>query len=245
MSTRHRRSRGGKELRHVRVYHYVMQSPAWLDLDAVSRSIYLMLLARYAGTNTNNGKLPFSVREAASALKCSPNSKATISIGTASRALANLEAHGFIVPTTKGGFNQKVNGKVRRATEWRLTEFPCDVTNTLAGSKDFMKWAATCAASGTQAPVLCPPRGTPPYGNNSGVHVGILSGVKVGSDSSRGDTVACHLSNSSSRGDTTRFSSGHVMYAQENRVINFPNGQPAEWATPVIEEVAPNCTGAA
>jgi hypothetical protein len=106
-----------------------MTSPAWHDLNAVARSMYLELGRRYAGVGSNNGRIPYSVREAAAELKVGP--------ATASRALAALVDHGFIVPTKKGAFSLKK----RHATEWRLTEFPCDVTHALA-SKEFMRWQA-------------------------------------------------------------------------------------------------------
>jgi DNA-binding transcriptional MocR family regulator len=114
--------------RHVRLYHYMTNSPAWHDLNAVARSIYLEIARRYAGTGSNNGRIPYSVREAAAELK--------ISTATASRALAALVDHGFIVPVAKGAFSLKR----RHATEWRLTEFPCDITQGLIGSKEFMRW---------------------------------------------------------------------------------------------------------
>src|SRR5262249_51768372 len=82
---------------------------------------------RYAGDGSNNGRLPYSVREAAAEFR--------IGKTTASRALDSLEAHGFIVPVTKGAFSLKK----RHATEWRLTEFPCDVTHAIS-TKDFMRW---------------------------------------------------------------------------------------------------------
>ena len=41
----------------------------------------------------------------------------------------------FIVPITKGAFSLKK----RHGTEWRLTEFPCDVTHAIS-TKDFMRW---------------------------------------------------------------------------------------------------------
>jgi hypothetical protein len=113
--------------RHVRLYHYMTNSPAWHDLNAVARAIYIEIAKRYAGVGSNNGRIPYSVREAAAELK--------IGTATASRALGALVDHGFIVPVTKGAFFRKV----RHATEWRLTEFPCDVTNELP-TKDYMRW---------------------------------------------------------------------------------------------------------
>jgi hypothetical protein len=114
--------------RHVRLYHYMINTPAWHGLNAVARAIYIEIAKRYAGVGSNNGRIPYSVREAAAELK--------IGTATASRALTALVDHGFIVPVTKGAFSRKV----RHATEWRLTEFPCDVTNTPIATKDFMRW---------------------------------------------------------------------------------------------------------
>ncbi len=51
------------------------------------------------------------------------------------RALDRLEERGFIVLTKIGAFSMKM----RHASEWRLTEFPCDVSGGLA-TKDFIRW---------------------------------------------------------------------------------------------------------
>ena len=48
--------------------------------------------------------------------------------------MAHLQERGFIVAMTKGRFKLK-----RQATEWRLTEFRCDVTGQSA-SRDFETW---------------------------------------------------------------------------------------------------------
>ncbi len=105
-----------------------MNTAAWQSLNATQRAIYLEMVARYAGPGSNNGKLLYSVREAAESLH--------IGKTTAADALLVLQQRGFVVPTTKGAFSRKV----RHATEWRLTEFPCDVTHALP-SKEFAKWS--------------------------------------------------------------------------------------------------------
>jgi len=135
-----RTGRGGPTLRHVRLYHYMTDSPAWRDLNAVARAIYCDLASRYAGLGSNNGRIPYAVREGAAALR--------ISSATASRGLAALTDHGFIVPVQKGAFSLKK----RHATEWRLTEFPCDVTNGFA-SKDYMRWGEPTGGSLATAPL--------------------------------------------------------------------------------------------
>jgi hypothetical protein len=117
----------GKESRHVRLYHWLTDTDAWKSLNANSRAIYIEIARRYAGGGTNNGRIPYSVREAADALK--------IGKSTAQRALRDLENRGFIVATWRGHFDRKA----RHASEWRLTEFGCDVTNALA-TKDFARW---------------------------------------------------------------------------------------------------------
>jgi hypothetical protein len=106
----------------------MLNTPAWHDLNAVARAIYIEIAKRYAGLGSNNGRIPYSVREAAAELN--------IGTATASRALRALVDHGFIVPVTRGAFSRKN----RHSTEWRLTEFPCDVTNTPIATKDYMRW---------------------------------------------------------------------------------------------------------
>jgi hypothetical protein len=110
--------------RHVRLYHYLLNSAAWQGLDANSRALYVEIAKRYMGAN--NGRIPYSVREGAAALHISP--------ATVARCLVKLVDHGFIVATMKGAFDYKK----RHATEWRLTEF--DYGDRCA-TKDFMRWS--------------------------------------------------------------------------------------------------------
>lgn len=124
-----RTGRSKKAARHVRLYHWMMQTAAWKSLNANQRAIYVEIAARYNGSN--NGRIHFSTREAASAL--------AISRATAARDLAMLQECGFIVAVTRGGFN--VKDKQRQATEWRLTEYNCDVTHALP-TKDFARWSS-------------------------------------------------------------------------------------------------------
>ena len=119
--------RGVKAPRHVRLYHWMLNTSAWQTLGVVARSLYIELASRYHGSN--NGQIIFSVRQAAKALKTSKD--------TAARAFEELQRFGFIVVQKKGGFNLKeLKGQ---ATEWRLTEFGCG-SNPIA-TKDFAKWS--------------------------------------------------------------------------------------------------------
>lgn len=117
----------GDTSRHVRLYHWLMETPAWQDLDTVARCVYIELARKYGGRESNNGRISASVRHLAQSLH--------VSLATASRALRKLEDHGFIVTMQKGAFSRKI----RHATEYRLTEFACDVTRDLA-TKDFARW---------------------------------------------------------------------------------------------------------
>ncbi len=129
MSSRLRKKgRSDKEARHVRLYHSMLRKPAWRDLSANARAIYVEISMRYGGTGTNNGRIPYAVRDAAKSLR--------IGLATAARAIKELQDHGFIVAVTKGAFSRKV----RHATEWRLTEFCCDVTNAMP-TRDYEQWS--------------------------------------------------------------------------------------------------------
>src|SRR5258705_6116856 len=119
------RSRG----RFVSLTEYLLASAAWQALDGNSRALYVEVARRYRGPNSNNGKIPYSVREAAKVLN--------IGRSTAQRCFGRLIANGFIRISKRSGFSMK--GRV--ATESLLTEIPDDTqaTSTTA-SKDFMRW---------------------------------------------------------------------------------------------------------
>ena len=127
MSSRRKKGGPNKEARHVRLYHAMLRSEAWRSLDACAKALYVEISARYGGPGSNNGRIPFSVREAAKALK--------IGKTTAAIAFDHLRERGFIVPESKGAFSRKV----RHATEWRLTEFVSDVSNDLA-TREYEQW---------------------------------------------------------------------------------------------------------
>jgi hypothetical protein len=115
--------------RFVKLEHWLMKTEAWQSLDTVSRCAYIELSSRYAGPGSNNGRIPYSLLEMAQALH--------VSKATAMRALLRLQETGFIVLMKRGAFHVKV----RHATEWRLTEYMCDVTGALA-TKEFARWRA-------------------------------------------------------------------------------------------------------
>lgn len=116
--------RKGKS-KFIMIEGYIMRSPAWSALTPNEKTAYLELKWRYDGLN--NGRIGLGCRELAEALKSSKN--------TAQRSLDRLVERGFIAKAKPSGFNVKN----RMATEWRLTEYACDVSGHLA-TKDFTRW---------------------------------------------------------------------------------------------------------
>lgn len=113
--------------RHTMLFQYMMDSQAWKSLGAIPRAVYLDIAKRYYGTN--NGRIGYSIRCAVAELH--------IGNATAKRALDALQDRGFIVAMKRGHFNVKI----RLASEWRLTQYACDVSSSLA-TKDFMSWTS-------------------------------------------------------------------------------------------------------
>lgn len=110
---------------HVRLYHVMLDSPAYLSLTCPSRAVLVEIWKAFNGTN--NGRIGLSIRRASERCK--------ISRGTAQRAFVQLQERGFVECMTKGAFSRKEP----HATEWRLTWWGCDVTGELP-SRKFMCW---------------------------------------------------------------------------------------------------------
>jgi hypothetical protein len=97
-----------------------MTTPAWRGLNCYARAGYLELSMRYGGPGSNNGRIPYSVREMAKNLNISPPTAQR-------RVFKELKDHGFIIETKRGRYGKKRS----YASEWRLTEFQCDATGEL------------------------------------------------------------------------------------------------------------------
>ena len=149
-----------------------MGTPAWQSLNGNERAIYIEMALRYAGIGSNNGRLHYSVREAAESLH--------ISKATASRALRVLQERGFIVAMVKGAFSVKI----KLATTWRLTEFPCDVENKPA-TRDFTKW--TPEIQNTVSPQTATVPLVKPYGTSGETVV-----AKMSRNGTSNETVDAH-----------------------------------------------------
>jgi hypothetical protein len=118
--------------RHIRLHHYLLKTSAWLGLSAGARAVYVQIALRYNGSN--NGRIAYSVREAAAECRLNKN--------TVSRTFQELTDGGFIEETRHGALSRKT----RVASEWRLTEYRCDLTGSLP-SKLFMTRGALANAN--------------------------------------------------------------------------------------------------
>lgn len=109
----------------VMLIYNTMDTPAWRSLSTAAKALYPML-KRQAGAR-RNGQCFLSVRDAADYLGVNKD--------TASKALWELQARGFLVPTQIGSLGISGEG---RATTWRLTEL-----GTVAEprpSKEYLQW---------------------------------------------------------------------------------------------------------
>ena len=110
-------------VRHVRLYHWMLNRPAWRALSPGASRLLIEVWARHNGQN--NGQISYSAREAAKALSISKN--------TATKWFSELEDKGFLKARQRGSFNWK-GGK---ATTWELTMERC---GDQPPTKGFMHW---------------------------------------------------------------------------------------------------------
>ncbi len=112
--------------RFVKLTYPLIESEAWRWLRPISKAVYIELKRRYNGLN--NGKISLSQSEAAHILKASKSS--------ISRALKQLETHGFIKLIKKGYFTG------RMASEYALTDEQLD---GYPPTREWRRWQPTKA----------------------------------------------------------------------------------------------------
>jgi len=103
--------------RFLQLHHRLLKSHAWHSLTPLQRCGYLEIAQLYDGTN--NGRLAMSVRRLAGLIPCNKDS----------HVLRDLEDAGFIATIRVGKYTRKA--EERTASEYRLTDFKCDVTGEL------------------------------------------------------------------------------------------------------------------
>ena len=112
--------------RFVKLTYPLIESEAWRWLRPISKAVYIELKRRYNGLN--NGKISLSLSEAAHIIKASKSS--------ISRALKQLETHGFIKLIKKGYFTG------RMASEYALTDEQLD---DYPPTREWRRWQPTKA----------------------------------------------------------------------------------------------------
>ncbi len=145
MARKNRKGRSKHGPRFVQLFHWMLESEAWLSLSTPARSVYLELARLFNGVN--NGEIALSVRQAAHRCRISKN--------TAQRAIQELIDKGFIAIETPGGFCRKV----RHATEYRLMEHKFQGKQA---TKDFTRWKPKNSDVGPKSGTRCPHIGTVP-----------------------------------------------------------------------------------
>ena len=120
------RRRRGPSTPFVMLHWFMLDSPAWQSLSGVEAKAYVAIARRYDGSN--NGRIAVPTRTLATKIGCSN--------ATAARAIITLLDRGFLECVEASGFNRKN----RKAAEYRLTMYSCDLTNKPA-TKAFMGWS--------------------------------------------------------------------------------------------------------
>jgi hypothetical protein len=105
----------GRKNGFIKLDHAIMDTAAWEFVLRTGAALLLLeIWHRFNGKN--NGRIPYSNRDAQRRFKCGSH--------TAFNWFRDLERAGFIVAQEQGSFDQKTGGN--RATRWRLTMERCN-----------------------------------------------------------------------------------------------------------------------
>lgn len=108
----------------------MMETPAWRALSPVAQALYPWLRMEWKGPQANNnGKIQFSVRQAATALG--------VALNTAGRGFHDLQAKGFIAVTKPA---QLGLGGEARSPMYELTEIGMPHADVRGGRMLFRDW---------------------------------------------------------------------------------------------------------
>ncbi len=115
----------------AKMIRHTMEEPAWRALSATAQALYPWLKLQWRGAqNNNNGKIQFSVRQAAEALG--------IALNTAARGFHDLQAKGFLVVTKPA---QLGLGGEARSPLYELTEIELPLSDRRGGRMLYRQWA--------------------------------------------------------------------------------------------------------
>lgn len=108
----------------------MMETPAWRALSPTAQALYVWFKLEWKGPRANNnGKIRFSVRQAANALG--------VARDTAARAIHDLQAKGFLVMTQKPSLG--LDGAAK-SPAFELTELPLPGSEKPEGRKFYRDW---------------------------------------------------------------------------------------------------------
>jgi len=103
-------------LPYIKLHSGVTGSLAWRALTCEARSLLLEVWRRHNGFN--NGRIPYSHREAREALR--------VGARKIPKAFDLLQETGFLVNRSPASFDWKTGAGKGRAVEWEITAEPCD-----------------------------------------------------------------------------------------------------------------------
>ncbi|NVK48034.1 MAG: hypothetical protein HWE33_17240 [Rhodobacteraceae bacterium] len=126
------KARGRERQEHfTKLIRNTMEEPAWRALPPVAQALYPWLKLEWRGPEANNnGKIRFSVRQAANALG--------VSRDTAARGFHELQAKGFLVLTEAACLG--TSGRAR-SPAFELTEIGLPHSNDRGGRKLYRNWS--------------------------------------------------------------------------------------------------------
>jgi hypothetical protein len=108
----------------------MLETPAWRALSPTAQALYVWFKLEWKGPRANNnGKIRFSVRQAAHALG--------VARDTAARAIHDLQAKGFLVMTEKPSLGLEGAAK---SPAFELTEIPLPSAGRNEGRKLYREW---------------------------------------------------------------------------------------------------------
>jgi hypothetical protein len=123
-NTNKRTTKGEKPKYFVKLDDELLESEAWLHLSPPAFKLLVDVWRRHRGP-ANNGRIPYSVREARQLLGCGPNQ--------ARKCFEELERKGFLRLTRDSSFNIKT----KLAREWEITAEPVGDSTPAADFKDW------------------------------------------------------------------------------------------------------------
>ena len=122
-------AKGRSKRGFIMLLHEVTSSPAWKDLSPHAAKLLIEIWSRHRGskrTDSNNGRISYSHREAVEALHCGKRK-----VGPAFQELVD---HGFIKRHRLGAFNVKD----KYASEWEVTAE--DLPDGTPATHDYRRW---------------------------------------------------------------------------------------------------------